>query len=107
MKPHALENSPPRPRLRHFGWLLALGLALAASLMETGPAALGAEGLAALVFAVATIWPGALRGPYRVLTLLGAPAGRRRPGRRRRRLISPSPQSPRSGPPASAGWRGA
>jgi hypothetical protein len=96
MRPHARDGSPPRPRLRHFGWLLALGLALAAGLMETGPAALGVEALAALVFAVATIWPGALRGPYRTLAILGGPA-------RRQRLISPSPQSPRAGPPASAG----
>jgi len=92
MKSHAPDRLP----LRQFGWVLALGLALAAGLMETGPAALVVEALAALVFAVATIWPVALRGPYRSLASLGAPA-------RRQRLISPSPQSPRAGPPASAG----
>jgi hypothetical protein len=107
MEPHEIENSPPRPRLRHFGWLLALGLVLAAGLLEAGPAALGAEALAALVFAVATIWPGALRGPYRAVATVTTLAGRLRPGRLRKRLTSPSPQSPRAGPPAPAGWRGA
>jgi hypothetical protein len=107
MKPQALESSPPRPRLRHFGWLLALGLALTAGLMETGPAGLGVEALAALVFAVATIWPGALGWPYRALAAVTVPASHLRACRQRKRFTSASPQSPQCGPPASAGWRGA
>jgi hypothetical protein len=65
----------PRRQLRHFGWLLASMIALAASRLDAGPASLAAQALAAVLFAVGTVWPGALHGPYRLLAAVTAPAG--------------------------------
>jgi hypothetical protein len=75
MKPDALDWSPPRQQLRHFGWLLALALALVSIRVGGGPAALTLEALAAAAFTVGTVWPAALRGPYLALALLTAPVG--------------------------------
>jgi hypothetical protein len=68
-------DGPPRRQLRHFGWLLALMIALATSRLDAGPASLAAQALAAVLFAVGTVWPGALRGPYRLLAAVTAPIG--------------------------------
>jgi hypothetical protein len=65
----------PRRQLRHFGWLLASMIALAASRLDAGPASLTAEALAAVLFAVGTVWPGALHRPYRLLAAVTAPVG--------------------------------
>jgi hypothetical protein len=59
---------------RRFGWLLAAVLLVAA--WRLGGVALPALGAAAaLVFALATVWPRTLRGPHAVLTMLAAPVG--------------------------------
>jgi hypothetical protein len=74
MNRRAHDGSPPRRQLRHFGWLLALVLTLA-SLRLGGPVALALEVLAAVAFAVGTVWPGAMLRPYRILALVTAPVG--------------------------------
>src|SRR5262245_19688868 len=59
---------------RRFGWLLAAVLLVVA--WRRGGAAVPALGAtAALVFALATLWPTALRWPHALLTTLTAPVG--------------------------------
>jgi hypothetical protein len=61
--------------LRQFGWLLALVLAVAGWRIGPSRAGLTLQATAALVFAVGSLWPAALRGIYLVLLVLTFPVG--------------------------------
>ncbi len=71
---------PPRRHLRLLGTAGALALALIAHGLH-GPAGLAVEAVAALLFAVAAVWPGVLRWPF---ALFAAPPGRTARARRTR-----------------------
>jgi hypothetical protein len=64
-----------RNQLRHFGWLLSLMLAVAASRLAPAPVTLGIQAAAAVLFALATVWPASLRPLSAALTFLAAPVG--------------------------------
>jgi hypothetical protein len=63
---HALtiDWDPPRRRLRHFAWVLALLLAVLALLLTPSPHAWPLRLAAALVFAGGTVLPRLFRWPY-------------------------------------------
>jgi hypothetical protein len=64
---------PPRRRLRRLAWILALGVAVTAWLVADPVDGLLLRLLAAVVFAVGTVWPGLFRCCYRTLVLLAYP----------------------------------
>ncbi len=74
MAPFGIEWEPPRTQLRHFGWVLALVLAVAGARLAPAPAALALELLAALMFALGTVWPSSLRWPFLAVAVATAPA---------------------------------
>jgi hypothetical protein len=67
--------NPPPSQLRHFAWLLTLLFALAGWREEGSLAGLVCSLTAALIFAVGTVWPQVLRGPYVLLVVVTYPLG--------------------------------
>jgi hypothetical protein len=63
----ALDRHPTRRQLRQFGWGTALFLAVVSWPAGASASALWLRLAAAVIFAVATVLPGALRWPYLTL----------------------------------------
>jgi hypothetical protein len=59
------QGEPSKRHLRHFAWIIALAVALGTRYLGPAPQAYLAV-VAALIFSIGTVLPGAFRWPYKI-----------------------------------------